>query len=78
MYAVEFETEIKDRFIEIKDYENFANQTVRVIILPDSSKTKARVQEEIKALEEFARDRANCPKIDPSINLIKLVDEVNS
>lgn len=46
MYAVEFETEIKDRFIEIKEYEKFANQKVKVIILVDGNKAKTKSTEE--------------------------------
>lgn len=33
MDAIEFETDITSRFIEIKDYEKVANRHVRVIIL---------------------------------------------
>lgn len=35
MYAVEFEADITDRFIEIKDFEKVANMHARVILLVD-------------------------------------------
>lgn len=35
MYAVEFETDIINRYIEIKDYENLLNKHAKVIILVD-------------------------------------------
>ncbi len=33
MYAIEFETDITDRFIEIKDYEKVANRHAKIIVL---------------------------------------------
>ena len=33
MYAIEFETDITDRFIEIKEYEKVANRHAKIIIL---------------------------------------------
>lgn len=42
MYAVAFETDIKDRYIEIKDYENLANKHAKVIILVDDAISKKR------------------------------------
>lgn len=35
MYAVEFETDIRNKYIEIKDYENLLNKHAKVIILVD-------------------------------------------
>ena len=37
MYAIEFETKIKDKFIEIPDYKKFQSQNVKVIILSKDS-----------------------------------------
>ena len=33
MYAVEFETDIKSKYIEIKDYEKVLNKHAKVIVL---------------------------------------------
>jgi hypothetical protein len=35
MYAVEFETNINSPYIELKNYEHFMNQHVKVIVLSD-------------------------------------------
>jgi len=35
MYAIEFETDITDRFIEIKEYEKVANKHAKVIVMVD-------------------------------------------
>lgn len=37
MYAIEFETDITDRFIEIKEYDKVANQHAKVIILVEQN-----------------------------------------
>ncbi len=40
MYAIEFETYITDKFIEIKEYEKVANRHAKVILLFDQSEEK--------------------------------------
>jgi hypothetical protein len=39
MYAVEFETNVTSRFIELKDFEQFMNRHVKVIVLADEVET---------------------------------------
>jgi hypothetical protein len=41
MYAIEFNVEVKDRFIEIPDYEKFKNSKVKVIILQSDDEEKS-------------------------------------
>ncbi len=66
MYAIEFETDIKDRFIELKDYERLINKHARVIVLIDEDKPNQedfidRVIKNPKHLNEkfLTRDEAN-------------------
>ncbi len=40
MYAIEFETDITDKFIEIKNFEKVANKHARVIILVTDSENE--------------------------------------
>ena len=35
MHTIEFETDVTGRFIELKNYEQFMNQHVRVIVLTE-------------------------------------------
>ena len=51
MYAVEFITEINDRFIEIPEYEKFKNSIVKIIVLKTES-------------EEFINQNLNYIKLD--------------
>ncbi len=51
MYAIEFETDITDKFIEIKNFEKVANKHARVIILVTDSEnetTKISVAGDLK------------------------------
>lgn len=45
MYAVEFITEIKNKYIEIPDFENFKDSIVKVILLKTDENT---LEEKIK------------------------------
>ena len=52
MYAVEFDTLIKDKFIEIPDYKKFQSQNVKVIILAkDFTKKQVQSKEKSKDLK---------------------------
>ncbi len=62
MYAIEFETDINNKYIEIKEYEKIANKHVRVIILID---------ENVNSLKEKKEDIEIKMLSDHSANLIK-------
>ena len=52
MYAVEFETKIKNRFIEIPDFKKFQFENVKVIILSkDLPKKQSQSKEKPKDLK---------------------------
>jgi len=59
MYAIEFETELKNRFIEIKDFEKIANKRARVIILiaDDDKIQKVKQNSLAGALIEYANPK---------------------
>ncbi|WP_006788791.1 hypothetical protein [Thiorhodospira sibirica] len=40
MYAVEFETDVTSRFIELKDFEQLMHQHVKVIVLANNEPIK--------------------------------------
>jgi len=41
MHSVEFETDVTGRFIELKNYEQFMNQHVKVIVLAEKMPAQA-------------------------------------
>ena len=59
MYAIEFETELKNRFIEIKDFEKIANKRASVIILiaDDDKIQKVKQNSLAGALKEYANPK---------------------
>lgn len=77
MYAIEFETDIKDGFIEIKDHEKLLNKHVRVIVLAEDMHFDNSASKNTEILKDFFKHRQNMPTIDPSIDIIKLCDEIN-
>lgn len=76
MYAIEFETDIKDRFIEIQEYEKLVNRHVRVIILADEIKDKMKSKSRNSGLDAIFSEAIDI-KIDQNIDIDKLCDEVN-
>ena len=52
MYAVEFETDITNQFIELKNFEQFMNQHVKVIVLAETAPNVAS-SAEIQPIEQL-------------------------
>ncbi|WP_353571865.1 hypothetical protein [Candidatus Albibeggiatoa sp. nov. BB20] len=74
MYAIEFETDITSRFIEIKDYESFKNKHVKVIILADSKESSVTTED--IALKNLFKQAKNI-KTSENINIDRLSQEMN-
>ena len=55
MYAVEFEVDITDKFIEIKDYEKLVNKHARVIIIVDDVLMKTSKTSVAGNLKKYAK-----------------------
>lgn len=78
MYAIEFETNISSRFIEIKDYQRVLNKQAKVIVLvddesPQDSAEKPGLQQ-LRAL--FDKHKQDQP-IDAQLDLYAMANEVN-
>jgi len=74
MYAIEFETDITSRFIEIKDYDSFKNKHVKVIILTESVESyKKKEDTDLKNL--FLR--AKTTTTNENINIDSLCQDMN-
>ena len=56
MYAIEFNAEIKDRYIKIPDNENFDFQRVRVVLIaePDAVNKKSENKSALGILHKYA------------------------
>ena len=60
MYAIEFETEIKDKYIKIPDsvldYDKFTSRHVKVVLMlePETSKQKSNNKSALGILHKYA------------------------
>jgi len=82
MYAIEFETDITGKYIELKDYEQLLNKHAKVIILVDednqSEKPVTKVMKQLQLFNEIINQRVNLPKVDKEIDINALCNEINS
>jgi 5S rRNA maturation endonuclease (ribonuclease M5) len=82
MYAIEFETDITGKYIELKDYEQLLNKHAKVIILVDednqSEKPVTKVMKQLQQFNEIINQRVNLPKVDKEIDINALCNEINS
>jgi hypothetical protein len=82
MFAIEFETDITGRYIELKDYERLLNKHAKVIILVDekNSRIEEPVNQAMKQLQQFndiINQRANLPNVSQEIDINTLCNEIN-
>jgi hypothetical protein len=77
MYAIEFKTVVKDKYIELENIDNLINKQVRVIVLVEEEvqDIKKNQNNEI-LLKKLFHDAENI-KIDPDIDINKISNEVN-
>ncbi len=79
MYAIEFETVIKNKYIELQNADDLINKQVRVIVLVEENKlslesTENKISDE--RMELLFADAVDL-KIDKNINVDSLCNEVN-
>lgn len=82
MYAIEFETDITGKFIELKDYEQLLNKHAKVIVLVDemNKETEQPITQTIKQLQQFNEiisQRCNLPMVSKEIDINALCNEIN-
>ena len=66
MYAIEFETDIKNEFIRIPEYERLKDKHVKVILLTETQEEK---------IEKTIRYPANVPRISFKGDVIDTIQE---
>ena len=82
MYAIEFETDITGKYIEIKDYEQLLNKHAKVIILVDEDNQSeipvTKVMKQLQLFNDIINQRINLPKVDKEIDINALCNKINS
>jgi len=79
MYAIEFETVIKNKFIELQNAEDLINKQVRIIVLVEDQKESSDGSGEIDSnelIKQVFNDAVNLT-IDSNIDINALCNEVN-
>ncbi len=82
MYAIEFETDITGKYIELQNYERLLNKHAKVIVLVNemNKQSEEPVTQTIKQLQQFSEiinQRSNLPKVDTKIDINALCDEID-
>ncbi len=78
MYAIEFETEITDKYIELKNYQNFINKHAKVIVLVEDSVQQSVLSDKVQEFQNLIAQRKNYPTVDSNIDIVKLCNEADS
>jgi hypothetical protein len=79
MYAIEFETDITSKFIELQDYEKLINKHVRIIVLVEETTSPALItKNKVELFKELIEIRKNFPTLASDINIDQICNEVNS
>ncbi len=79
MYAIEFETIIKNRYIELRNADELLDKHVRIIVLVDENKCNAGETDDNNRINLINKvfDSAVNYKIDDNIDIDKICNEVN-
>jgi plasmid rolling circle replication initiator protein Rep len=77
MYAIEFKTVVKDKYIELENIDNLINKHVRVIVLVEEEIQDIKKNESNEILLKKLFQDAENIKIDPNVDIYKISNEVN-
>ncbi len=80
MYAIEFETDITGKYIELKHYQKVLNKHARVVVLVDEfneSTTDTQIAKQLQQFDEIIQQRSNLPQVSKEINIEALCNGVN-
>ena len=75
MYTIEFQTQITDQYLQLKDFERLANKHARVIIIVEE---EADRQSALSAFDRMTKNRANKPKVGKETAIDNMEDDINS
>lgn len=80
MYAIEFETDITGKYIELKNYRQVLNKHAKIIVLVDEANECIADAQTIKQLQQFdeiIQQRSNLPQVSKEIDIEALCNGVN-
>lgn len=78
MYAIEFETDIKSKYIELKNYDQLINKHAKVIILVEDAISSDYQANKLEEFKNLINHRKSLPIVDTDINIVNLCNEADS
>lgn len=80
MYAIEFETDITGKYIELKNYWQVLNKHAKIIVLVDELNEciiDAQTVKQLQQFDEIIQRRSNLPQVSKEIDIEALCNGAN-
>jgi hypothetical protein len=80
MYAIEFETDITGKYIELKNYWQVLNKHAKIIVLVDELNeciADAQTVKQLQQFDEIIQRRSNLPQVSEEIDIEALCNGAN-
>lgn len=77
MYAIEFETDITGKYLELKGWQSLVNKHARVIILVDEEPVTSEASAHLAEFRALQAARSDKPKIAMDVAVESTEDDIN-
>ncbi len=77
MYAIEFETDITGKYLELKGWQSLLNKHARVIILVDEVPVSAEASEDLSEFRALQSTRSSKPEVAKDVAVVSMEDDIN-
>jgi hypothetical protein len=78
MYAVEFETDITGKYLELKEWQSLVNKHARVIILVDEEPSTSEASDDLAGFRSLQAARGEKPELAKDMAVESLEDDINN
>ncbi|WP_273210134.1 hypothetical protein [Marinobacter subterrani] len=78
MYAIEFETDITGRYLELKEWQHLMNKHARVIILVDENPEASEASDDVTEFRALQSVRQDKPEVARGVAIESMEDDINN
>lgn len=78
MYAIEFETDITSRYLELKEFDRLQNKHARVIILVEEGSPEADAADNLAEFRALQARRSEKRKMAKELSIESMEDDINN
>jgi hypothetical protein len=78
MYAIEFETDITGKYLELKEWQHLLNKHARVIILVDDNSDAPEASDDAAEFRALQSARADKPEVAKDVAIESMEDDINN